>query len=104
MSCFNGSRIISIEFKAKNFDLLEEAVRSLKYTVVPGLGSVSFYANHGRITIREGSIDVEDERDRHIINKLKQQYARLAVKKVASRRGWVIKQTSNKDQVRLTKR
>ena len=104
MSCFNGSRIISIEFKAQYFDLLEEAVRSLKYTVLRGPDYVSFYANHGRITIREGSIDVEDERDRHIINKLKQQYARLAVKKAVLRCGLVIKPTSNKDRVRIIKR
>lgn len=93
MPCFNETRIIPVEFRVKNFDLLEQAVRSLKYTVLRGPDYVSFYAPNGRITIREGSIDV-DERDRDIINKLKQQYSRIALKKVSSLRGWALHETS----------
>jgi hypothetical protein len=92
MPCFTETRM-EVDFKVRNFDLLEDAVKSLDYTVERGSDHISFYADHGRITIRDGSIDV-DERDRHLINKLKQRYSREVIKTVTKRYGWALHETS----------
>jgi hypothetical protein len=94
---------IPVEFKAKNFDFLEEAVKSLGYPVERRSGYVSFYGNHGRVTIREGGIDM-DERDRHIINELKQKYSRMVLKMAAARYAWVLKPYNSKNKGKLVKR
>ncbi len=88
--CFTVNRI-SVEFKAEHFDMLDDAVRDLGFIPERGTNSVSFFANYGQVTVREGKITI-DPRDKHLIDKLKQSYSKQAIKKAASRYGWALKE------------
>lgn len=84
---------MSIEFKAQHFDILEDALKELGYRTVRGVDYVSFSTRNGTATVRDGRINI-DERDRRMIDKIKQQYSREVIKKAASRYGWALKKNS----------
>ncbi len=91
MPCFSVQRI-SIEFRAEHFDMLDDAVRDLGFVPERGSDSVSFFANYGRVTVRDGKVTV-DRRDKHLIDKLRQSYSKQAIKKGNDRYRWALKQT-----------
>jgi len=88
--CFTVNRI-SVEFKAEHFDMLDDAVRDLGFVPERGSDSVSFFANYGRVTVRDGKVTA-DQRDKHLINKLRQSYSKQIIKTASRRYGWALKE------------
>src|SRR5215471_703679 len=91
---------ISVDFKLRNFDLVEKALKNEGITFAREPACISFLATHGRIFIRDGVIEM-DERDLPAINKVKVQYSRLVVKRAAAVHSYAIHEVSrNKFRVR----
>ena len=94
---------MSVEFKAANHDLLEKAITELGYRVTSNTANeIIFYANGTYVSVGGGKIRL-DKGMEHIIDQLKREYTKQAVKKAASRYGWASKETAQ-GKLTLTRR
>ena len=83
-------RTMSVEFKAKNRKLLEDALKRLDYTWQETQNDVLVIPGLGRLDLIEGSAEI-DRRDQKKLNQLKQQYSKQALRRAAKLQGWQMK-------------
>lgn len=100
MQCVSGKGIdmekrLAIEnFTKGSFDLWEQAIKAAGYRVDRGTDSLSFFAEFGRIVIRDGKVDHGDDRNLPHLNKVKRAFSVLVIKTVAKKHGYVVHQVS----------
>ena len=95
MPCYEV-RTISVEFKARNLELLKQAVAEMGWTYHEATGRV--VNNSGEVII---TIDtVQDKASfadfmQHDVNKLKQTYTRKTIETLAKKKRWLLKGQGN---------
>jgi len=82
-------RTISVEFKAENRDLLEDAVKSLGWSFRK-LGNGVYQVNDMTLDLNQGKAEIGTNQQSNL-NRLKVAYSQAAVRKVAKQKGWQCK-------------
>ena len=96
MPCYTVQKI-SVKFKAKHIDVLEEACARLGLT----FKEEGRYSNIGLGLIVVDKVSEEaTSRFSSDINLLKRTYSEVAIEKVAAKKNWLLKKT-NKNQMQL---
>lgn len=102
MPCYTVKRM-SIEFQQQNHELLRKAIEELGWVITgSSVNTVDFYVNGSYVSIGGGKIRL-DQGMEHVIDTLKREYTKQAVKKATSRYGWASKQTAE-NQFTVTRR
>lgn len=98
MPCYEV-RLVSVEFKAAHKDLLLEALKELGLSVRVS-GSVLYIQGGVEIDLDRQRITCP-ERMQGIVNRIKQKYSEVVLKKVAAKKKWTVKSKgTNKFQLR----
>ena len=85
MPCYR-TQLMSVELKAADRDLLEQAIKSLGWGYQTQKSKEVFYCDNG-IIVYADSVDVPISRQAHV-NALKRQYSIEVVKAKAKAKGW----------------
>lgn len=98
MPCWEVQRM-SVEFRADNRTLLEDAIRALGWGIVDSTAtSLTLHANgyELRLNLTTGQASIADVPEaQQRLNSLKRAYSRQAIQAAARRQGWRVKETGH---------
>ena len=90
MPCYTV-RLVTIEFKAKNIDILIAALKSLDWSFQQNGNKLSIQAGQMEIDLDKQQVKVRESSQSNI-NILKRKYSEMAIVQVAIKRKWALKQ------------
>ena len=78
---------IAVEFKASNFNLLEEAIKELGWNYSRGKNQVTVHTSYGSFTIVNNQVRMNQDLT-NTVNQLKKKYSELVVKSQFKKKGY----------------
>ena len=90
MPCYTV-RLVTVEFKAKNIDILIAALKSLDWSFQQNGNKLSIQAGQMEIDLDKQQVKVRESSQSNI-NILKRKYSEMAIVQVAIKRKWALKQ------------
>ena len=94
MPCWE-SNVMSVEFKADQFALLDKAAKAIGLRATASQGYAIIHTPQGDVLIQDGKASGPVQAVERFVNDLRVQYSKEIVRAVGLKQGWSVQQVNN---------